>query len=51
LQSKADEYRAKAQGCKESAASARDPEIKKQFEELAQQWWAMAQQIEQQRSR
>jgi len=50
MQSKAGEYRAKAQGCQDSAASARDPEIKRQFEELAGQWWAMANQVEQQKS-
>ena len=50
MQSKADEYRAKAQECKETAASTRDPDIKKQFQVLAQQWWAMAQQIERQQS-
>ena len=51
MQSRADEYRAKALECKESAASARDPDIKRQFEELARQWWQMASLIERQKRR
>lgn len=46
MQTKADEYRARAQECVERAASARHPEIKRQFEELARQWWEMATRVE-----
>ena len=50
MQTKADEYRAKAQECIENAASARHPEIKRQFEELARQWWEMATQVDRMRA-
>jgi hypothetical protein len=50
MQTKALEYRAKAHECIERAASARHPEIKRQFEDLARQWWEMATQLERQQA-
>jgi hypothetical protein len=46
MSSKADKYRAKAVECTESAAKARDPYVRAQFQELARQWWEMAEQVE-----
>jgi hypothetical protein len=40
--SKAEEYRAKARECEENAAQTRDPFIKQQFINTAQQWRDMA---------
>jgi hypothetical protein len=39
---KADEYRARARKCDERAAQTRDPVIKQQLIEIAQQWRTMA---------
>jgi hypothetical protein len=39
---KAEEYRAKARECEENAAQTRDPFVKQQFINTAQQWRDMA---------
>jgi len=43
---KADEYRARARECLERAAELHDPDVKRQFEDAAQQWLMMAEQME-----
>jgi hypothetical protein len=42
MTSKAEEYRALARECEETAETARDPEIKQRLIELAQQWRTFA---------
>jgi hypothetical protein len=46
VSSRAEEYRAHANECDRRAATARDPEVKSQFDELARQWREMANQID-----
>jgi hypothetical protein len=43
-----DDYRARAARSEERANQARDPGVKRQFEELAQQWLEMAKQADRQ---
>jgi hypothetical protein len=43
---RSDDYRARAAECQERAKVARDPEVRRQFEELAHQWAEMAVQDE-----
>jgi hypothetical protein len=45
---RADEYRARAVQCEERAKRARDPEVKRQYQELAHQWLEMANQADRQ---
>jgi hypothetical protein len=45
---RADEYRAQAAECLRHANQARDPETKRQYEELARQWQLMAERAEKQ---
>jgi hypothetical protein len=42
MTSKAEEYRARARECQETAEKARDSEIKQRLIELAQQWRTLA---------
>ena len=42
VMTKAEEYSAKARECEERAAQTRDPVIKQQLIEIAQQWRTMA---------
>ena len=44
MSAKADEYRLKAAVCEKNAGEATDPNIKRQWEELAIQWHYMANQ-------
>jgi hypothetical protein len=46
MASQAEDYRAKAVKCEMGAASALDPHVKSQFEDLARQWRALAAQAE-----
>jgi hypothetical protein len=42
LPTRPEQYRAKAQECAESAKLARDPETKRQYEDMARQWLELA---------
>ena len=44
--SKSDDYRAKAEGCEFRAEIARDPEVKAQLKDFADQWRYMAAQAD-----
>jgi hypothetical protein len=44
MASRCDEYRIKAIECIEHAARARDPEAKRTFQDLAHDWWQLAEQ-------
>jgi hypothetical protein len=44
--SKAEKYRATADACDEAAAKSHDPEVKRQYLELAVQWRDLAKQAE-----
>ena len=46
MASRAEEYRGHANECDQRAATARDSEVRSQFEELARQWREMANQID-----
>ena len=43
---RAEQYRAKAQECAQRAKTARDPEAKRTYEDLARQWLGLAEQAE-----
>jgi hypothetical protein len=49
MQAKALGYLLRADECERRAAAARDPEIRRQYEDLARQWREMAAQVERQR--
>jgi hypothetical protein len=46
MMTKADEYRAKALECERMARNARDPEAKRQLQDLAFEWRQMADQAD-----
>jgi hypothetical protein len=46
MPSKADKYRAKAQECETQAERAPDPDIKRQYKEMAVQWRRLAEAAE-----
>jgi hypothetical protein len=46
MQSRSEEFRAYAAECRELANRIRDPEVKLQYEELAQQWLELAEHVE-----
>jgi hypothetical protein len=48
LSSRADHYQAKAAECEQKAKEAREPEVKRDFAELARQWCSLANQAERQ---
>jgi hypothetical protein len=39
-----DYYRAKAAECEQRSKNALDPDVQREFAELARQWWALAEQ-------
>jgi hypothetical protein len=43
---RSEEFRARAAECSELARRVRDPEIKRQYEEMARQWLELAEQTE-----
>jgi len=45
-QSRSEEFRAHAAECRELANRIRDPEVKRQYEELARQWLELAEYAE-----
>jgi hypothetical protein len=49
MQSRSEEFRAHATECRELANRIRDPEVKRQYEELARQWLELADLTERQR--
>jgi len=49
MQSRSEEFRAHAVECRELASRIRDPEVKRQYEELARQWLELAEQAERRR--
>jgi hypothetical protein len=51
LSSKADHYQAKAAECEQKAKQAHEPEVKRDFAELARQWCSLAEQAERQGAR
>jgi hypothetical protein len=48
MQSRSEEFRAHATECRELASRIRDPEVKRQYEELARQWLELAELTERQ---
>jgi hypothetical protein len=46
MSEKSAEFRGKAALCEQSARQARDPEVKRQFEELARSWQQLAEQAD-----
>jgi DNA primase len=46
MQSRSKEFHAHAAECRELASRIRDPEVKRQYEELARQWVELAEQAE-----
>jgi hypothetical protein len=46
MQSRSEEFRAHAAECRKLASGIRDPEVKRQYEELARQWIELAEQAE-----
>ena len=42
MPSRQEEFRARAAECEELAKQARDPEVKRQYEDLARQWRELA---------
>jgi hypothetical protein len=48
MSERSNDYRTRAVQCEELAKQARDPEIRRQFEELARQWSEMAGQADRQ---
>jgi len=51
MQSRSEEFRAHAAECRELANRIRDPEVKRQYEELARQWLELAEHAERHRHR
>jgi hypothetical protein len=48
LSSRADHHQAKAAECEQKAKEAHEPEVKRDFAQLARQWCSLAEQAEQQ---
>ena len=46
VQSKPEQFRARAAECEQRAAASRDPEVKRQYQELARQWHELAEQAD-----
>lgn len=50
MQSRSEEFHAHAAECRQLASHVRDPELRRQYEELARQWLELAEQAERRRS-
>lgn len=46
MSEKTEEFRSKAALCAHTARQARDPDVKRQFEELARSWLELAEQVD-----